>query len=75
MWCAVPTDRQASSAASTDSQVEQAREVAFYAHIEGMNFHEVAIRDPFEAEREYQALAKKIIDLLGPPKGVSVVEF
>lgn len=58
-----------------DRNTEKAREVAFNAHLDGMHFHEVAIRDPFEAEREYQALAQSIVSLLGPPKGVRVVEF
>lgn len=33
----------------------------------GCIFHEVAIADPFEAERQYQGLAKAITDVLGTP--------
>ena len=58
-----------------DRNTEKAREVAFNAHLDGMHFHEVAMRDPFEAERQYLALAQSIVSLLGPPKGVRVVEF
>lgn len=65
----MPSDAEARVAAN----VEEARKVAFNAFLDGMHFHEVAIRNPFEAERQYQALARKITQLLGEPEGVRVV--
>lgn len=52
------------------ARFEKAREVAFRAMLDGMHFHEVAISDVFEAERQYIALAEQMIELLGAPKGV-----
>lgn len=50
--------------------LERARNVAWNAYIDGMHFHEIAMAEPFKAERMYQSLAREVIHELGYPMGV-----
>lgn len=50
--------------------LERARNVAWEAYFNGMHFHEIAMAEPFKAERMYQGLAQEILKELGHPMGV-----
>lgn len=66
---------QPGSSGAFEPDVEKARDIAFLATINGMGFHEIALRSAFEAEHEYLKLARSIVSALGVPKGVRSVEI
>lgn len=53
--------------------IERARKAAFDAMLDGIHFHELVISDPFEAERQFQALANEVVKALGYPEGVNAL--
>ncbi len=52
--------------------VEAVRRLVWEAYFEHMHFHEIAIEDPFKAERILQDLCSSVLSLIGFPGDVRV---
>ena len=51
---------------AAEARVEAAQEAVVFKAAEWMNFHETAMRDPFEAEREVIGFCRSLAAVLAP---------
>lgn len=55
---------------------ERARSIAWQMRIDhGMHFHEIAMSDPFKAERLFNQLADEVLKELGIPRDVKMFTY
>ena len=55
-----------------DEALEEVRRIALHKMVLDYDWHERGILDPFAVENEIHSLGRRILDLIGPPKGIVV---